>query len=135
VQPREVGGRERARGERLDSVLRHAVRDDGAELAGARVEEVCRGGLCSRQPGELVADEPEALGQVGGRADDARDSEEPARLAKPGFELLPGLGRCPGVYRSRRAWNSRRAGGCPVRGAGSFCAHHGYRPVYRDGTS
>ncbi|MDO8480016.1 MAG: hypothetical protein Q7W02_28235 [Candidatus Rokubacteria bacterium] len=78
-------------------MLRHAVRDDGAELAGARVEEVGRGGVGSRQPGELVADEPEALGQVGGRADDTRNPQEPGRLAQPGFERLPGPGGCLGV--------------------------------------
>jgi len=100
LQTGKIGGTERARGERLDGVLRHRVRDDGAKLACARVEEVGRGGVGSRQPGELVANEPEALGQVGGRADDARDPKEPGRLAQPGLERLPGSGGCLGVWRT-----------------------------------
>ena len=128
LQSGEVGRGERARGERLDGVLRHPVRDDGTQQTGARVEEVGRDGVGSCEPGQLVADEPESLGQVGSRADDARDTEKAGHLAQPGIERLPRPGWCRHLQRSRRAW------GCRVRGTRLFFAHRGYRSVYRDGT-
>src|SRR6185295_14714396 len=77
----EAGG-----GEHLERVLRHVVGRHRPELGGLRLPDVGRDGLGSGEPGQLAADEPEGLAEIGGGARHARHREQCRRLAQPRLE-------------------------------------------------
>ncbi len=81
AEPDEIGGGQGARGKGLEGVAGHHVGGDGAELAGATVEQMSRHRLGTREPPELVTDQPQPLREVRGRADDPGHGQKARSLA------------------------------------------------------
>ena len=80
--PLLVGG-EPGGGEHLERVLGDVVGRDRPELRGLRLPDVGGDGLGAGEPGQLAADEPEGLAEIGGGARHARHREQCRRLAQP----------------------------------------------------
>ena len=83
--PLFVGG-EAGGGEHLERGLGDVVGRHRPELRTLRLPDVGRDGLGAREPGQLAADEPEGLAEIGGGARHARHREQCRRLPQPRLE-------------------------------------------------